>query len=143
MTEASSHTKKGNAARESKRQVVLHKLEALAQSTTHAPEAETATAKADELKIHTEHVQVAPVIEGRSEGTIVIGYWFFEDGAVVICDNNGEPMRHRDIQTRVVPLADQTPRQVARRLIKEMHGGEDPSAGFWRKLRYAPGGAPV
>jgi hypothetical protein len=134
--------KKGNAARESKRQVVLHKLEALAQSTTHAPEAETARAKADELKIHTEHVQVAPVIEGRSEGTIIIGHWFFEGGAVVICDNNGEPKRHRDIQTRVVPLPDQTPRQVARRLIKEMHG-EDGSGGFWRTLRYSSGSAPV
>jgi hypothetical protein len=138
---SSSDTKKGNAARESKRQLVLHKLEALAQSTTHVPEAETARAKADELKIHTEHVQVAPVIEGRSEGTIIIGYWFFEDGAVVICDSDGEPKRHRDIPTRVVPLPDQTARQVARRLIKEMHG-EDPSSGFWRKLRYPSGGAP-
>jgi hypothetical protein len=129
--------------RESKRQLVLHKLEALAQSTTHAPEAETARARAEELKIHVEHVQVRPVIEGRDQGEVVIGHWFLEDGAVVICDSDGEPKRHRDIQTRVVPLPDQTARQVARRLIKEMHGGEDPSAGFWRKLRYAPGGAPV
>jgi hypothetical protein len=44
----------------SKRQLVLHKLEALAQSTTHEPEAEAAKAKAEELRIHTEHVQVAP-----------------------------------------------------------------------------------
>jgi hypothetical protein len=102
---------------------------------------EIVSPKADELKIHTEHVQVAPVIEGRSEGTIIIGYWFFEDGAVVICDSDGEPKRHRDIPTRVVPLPDQTARQVARRLIKEMHG-EDPSSGFWRKLRYPSGGAP-
>jgi hypothetical protein len=53
--------------RESKRQLVLHELEALAQSTTHAPEAEAFRAKAEELKIHTEHVQVAPVIEGRDD----------------------------------------------------------------------------
>jgi hypothetical protein len=105
------------------------------------PTLAAARAKADELKIHTEHVQVAPEIEGRSEGTIIIGYWFFEDGAVVICDSDGEPKRHRDIPTRVVPLPDQTARQVARRLIKEMHG-EDPGSGFWRKLRYPSGGAP-
>jgi hypothetical protein len=39
--------------RESKRQLTLRKLEALAQSTTHAPEAETARSKAQELKITT------------------------------------------------------------------------------------------
>jgi hypothetical protein len=139
---SSSDTKKGNASRESKRRLMLSKLDKLAASTPFLPEAQTARAKADELKIHTEHVQVAPVIEGRSEGTITIGHWFFEDGAVVICDNNGEPKRHRDISTRVVPLPDQTPRQVARQLIKRMHG-EDPSAGFWRKLPYSSGGAPV
>jgi len=126
---------------QSKRQLVIHKLEALAQSTTHEPEAEAAKAKAEELKIHTEHIQVAPVVEGRSEGAITIGHWFLEGDAVVICDGNGEPKRHRDIPTRVVPLPDQNARQVARRLIKEMHG-EDPGAGFWRKLHYR-GGAPV
>jgi hypothetical protein len=129
--------------RESKRQLVLSKLQAKAQATTHAPEAESFRAKADELKIHTECVQVAPVIEGRSEGTVIIGHWFFEDGAVVICDNNGEPKRHRDIATRVVPLQDQSPRQVARQLIKALHG-KDGSSGFWRKLPYpSGGGAPV
>jgi hypothetical protein len=138
---SSSETKKGNVSKPSKRQLVLHKLEAKAQATTHVPEAESFRAKADELKIHTECVQVAPVIEGRSEGEITIGYWFFEDGAVVICDNNGEPKRHRDIATRVVPLQDQSPRQVARQLIKALHG-KDGSSGFWRTLRYS-GGAPV
>jgi len=119
--------------RESKRQLMLHKLEALAQSTPHAPEAEAAKAKAEELKIHTEHVQVAPVIEGRSQGAIAIGHWFLENGdTVVIC---------RAVQNRVKPLPDQTATQVARRLIKEMYG-EDPSGGFYRKLRY-PRGAPV
>ena len=94
----------------SKRQVVLHKLEALAQSTTHAPEAEAAKAKAEELKIHTEHVQVAPVIEGgRSEGVITIGHWFLENGdTVVICDGYGAPRHHRSVQNRVRLLPDQT-----------------------------------
>jgi hypothetical protein len=134
---------KPSKARESKRQLVLHKLEALARSTTHTPEAETARAKAEELKIHTEHVQVAPVNVGRDDqGTITIGHWYMDGTAVVICDRNGEPRRHRDIPTRVVPLPDQTPRQVARRLINEMHG-EDPGAGFYRKLRYPSGSAPV
>jgi hypothetical protein len=129
--------------RESKRQLVLHKLEALAQSTPHAPEAETARAKAEELKIHTEHVQVAPVVEGRSEGAIAIGHWFLEGGdTVVVCDDWGVPRHHRAVQNRVKLLPDQTAQQVARRLIKEMHG-EDPSAGFYRKLRYPSGAAPV
>jgi hypothetical protein len=130
--------------RESKRQLVLHKLEALAQSTTHAPEAEAFRAKAEELKIHTEHVQVAPVIEGRDDqGTITIGHWFLEGGdTIVICDSSGVPRHHRAVQNRVKLLPDQNARQVARRLIKEMHG-EDPEAGFYRKLRYPPGGAPV
>jgi hypothetical protein len=128
--------------RESKRQLMLHKLEALAQSTPHAPEAEAAKAKAEELKIHTEHVQVAPVIEGRSQGAIAIGHWFLENGdTVVICDSKGVPRYHRAVQNRVKPLPDQTATQVARRLIKEMYG-EDPSGGFYRKLRY-PRGAPV
>jgi|SRR5215813_3152363 len=128
----------------SKRQVVLHKLEAPAKSTTHEPEAEAAKAKAEELKIHTEHVQVAPVIEGgRSEGAITIGHWFLENGdTVVVCDADGVPRHHRSVQNRVKLLPDQNARQVARRLIKEMHG-EDPGAGFYRKLRYPPGGAPV
>ena len=135
--------KPSNAARESKRQLGLHKLEALAQSTSHAPEAETARAKAEELKIHTEHVQVAPVIEGRSEGTVTEGHWFLEDGnTVVICDSKGAPRYHRAVQNRIKLLPDQNARQVARRLIKEMHG-KDPSDGFYRKLRYPSGGAPV
>jgi hypothetical protein len=33
--------KKGKAPRESKRQLVLHKLEAKAQATTHVPESES------------------------------------------------------------------------------------------------------
>jgi len=135
--------KSSNAARESKRQLVLHKLEALAQSTPHAPEAEAFRAKAEELKIHTEHVQVAPVVEGRSEGAIAIGHWFLENGdTVVICDGYGVPRHHRSVRNRVRLLGDQNARQVARQLIRQMHG-EDPSAGFYRKLRYPSGGAPV
>jgi hypothetical protein len=133
--------KKGNA--ESKRQLVLQKLEAKAQATPHTAEAEAFRAKAQELKIHTEHVQVAPVVEGRDQGAIAIGYWYLEGGdTVVICDGYGVPKHHRAVQNRVKLLPDQNARQVARRLIKEMHG-EDPSAGFYRKLRYPLGGAPV
>src|SRR5215510_13505543 len=121
----------------SKRQLVIRKLELLAESTTHTPEAETARAKAEELKIHTEHVQVAPVVEGRDEGAITVGHWFLENGdTVVICDDWGVPKHHRSVQNRVKLLPDQNARQVARRLIKGMHG-EDPSAGVWRKLKYS------
>ena len=130
-------------AKPGRRQLVLHKLEALAQSTTHEPEREAFRAKAAELQIHCEHVQVAPVVEGHSEGAITIGHWFLENGdTVVICDGWGVPRHHRSVQNRVKLLPDQTAKQVARRLIKEMHG-EDPSAGFYRKLRYPSGAAPV
>ena len=81
---------------ESKRQLVLHKLEAKAQATPHAPEAEAFRAKAEQLKIHVEHVQVSPVVEGRDQGTITIGHWFLEGGdTVVICDDWGVP-KHRE-----------------------------------------------
>jgi hypothetical protein len=134
-----STTKKDDT---SKRQLTLRKLEALAQSTTHGPEAQTARAKAEELKIHHEIVQVAPATE-RDPGVVTEGHWFLENGdTVVICDRWGEPKRHRDIPTRVVPLPDQTARQVARRLIRDMYVG-DPGAGFYRKLRYPSGAAPV
>jgi hypothetical protein len=136
--------KPSNAAkpRESKRQLVLHKLEKLAASTPYLPEAEAFRAKAEELKIHTEHVQITPVVEGRSEGAITIGHWFLEGGdTVVVCDVEGAPRHHRAVQNRVKLLPDQNARQVARRLIREMHG-EDPGAGFYRKLHYK-GGAPV
>jgi hypothetical protein len=128
--------------RQSKRQLTLHKLEKLAASTPYSPEAETARAKAEELKIHTEQVQVAPATE-RDPGAVAEGHWFLEDGdTVVICDGWGVPRYHRAVQNRVKLLGDQNAKQVARRLIKEMHG-EDPSAGFYRKLRYPSGGAPV
>jgi hypothetical protein len=136
--------KPSNAAKpcESKRQVVLHKLEALAQSTPHAPEAEAFRAKAEQLKIHCEHVQVAPVVEGRDLGTVTIGHWFLENGdTVVVCDDWGVPKHHRSVQNRVKLSPNQDARQVARRLIREMYG-DAPGAGFWRALRYK-GGAPV
>jgi hypothetical protein len=136
-------TKSSKAARESKRQLVIHKLERLAEGTTHAPEAETAREKIEQLKIHTEQVQAAPVVEGRDLGTVTIGHWFLEGGdTVVICDDKGVPRTHRAVQNYIKLLPNQNARQVARRLIKEMHG-EDPSGGFYRKLRYPPGGAPV
>src|SRR5262249_41722291 len=92
----------------------------------------------EHLKIYTEHVQVAPAITGRSEGAVTIGHWYAEgDDVVVICDSRGEPLRHRDIPTRVVLLPDQTARQVARRLIGDMHrAGEGPSGDFYRPIRY-------
>jgi hypothetical protein len=93
--ERSSGTKSSKGPRKSKRQLVLHKLEALAQSTTHTPEAEAAKAKAEQLKIHLEIIQVAPVIVGRSEGAVTEGHWFLENGdTVVICDGKGVPRHH-------------------------------------------------
>jgi hypothetical protein len=59
MTKSSSSDMKSMAKPQGKRQLTLRKLEALAQSTTHSPEAEAAREKLEQLKIHTEHVQVA------------------------------------------------------------------------------------
>jgi hypothetical protein len=127
--------------RESKRQRVIHKLQKLAASTSYPSEAETARAKAAELQIHVEHVQVAPVNVGRDDpGTIAIGHWFLEGDAVVICDSKGEPKHHRDIGTRVVPLPDQNARLVARRLIKELNGPDPGRGDFYRPLRYSSKG---
>src|SRR5262249_11178624 len=131
--------KKGRESKPSKRELVLHKLEALAQSTTHAPEAETARAKAEELKIHSEIVQVARATE-RDPGTVTEGHWFLENGdTVVICDGYGVPRHHRSVRNRGRLLGDQNARQVARQLIRQMHG-EDPSAGSYRQLRYPSAG---
>jgi hypothetical protein len=125
----------------SKRELIIRKLEKLAASTPYSPESAAVREKIEQLQIHTEHVQVAPVVEGRSEGAITIGHWFLEGGdTIVVCDSKGAPRHHRAVLNRVKLLPDQSARQVARRLIKEMHG-EDPSAGFYRKLRYP--GAPV
>jgi hypothetical protein len=65
--------KKGNVSnaagpRESKRQLVLHKLEKLAASTPYSSEAETARAKLEQLKIHRVIVQVAPATDGGNPG---------------------------------------------------------------------------
>jgi hypothetical protein len=51
----------------------------------------------------------------------------------------GAPIRHLDVETRVKPLPDQTAEQVARRLVREMHG-TDPRGGFYRRLRYSSKG---
>jgi hypothetical protein len=127
----------------SKRQLVLHKLEAKAQATTHAPEAEAFRAKADELKIHSETVQVAPATDGGNPGEVAIGHWYLENGdTVVVCDGAGVPTHHGDVPHRVKLLPDQNARQLARQLIRKMHG-EDAGRGFYRKLKYPSGGAPV
>jgi len=128
-----------------KRQLVLDKLEALAQSTTYAPEAEAARSKAEELKIHRVIVQVAPATDGGNPGEVAIRHYVVENGnTVVMTDDEGVPIRHRDVETRVVLKPDQTAEQVARRLTRDMHvRGTDPHGGFYRRLRYPPGGAPV
>jgi len=131
MSQQSSLTKSAHSVRQ-----------VLTAYTPYSPEAETARAKAEELKIHTEHVQVAPATE-RDPGEVAEGHWFLENGdTVVICDGWGVPRYHRAVENRVKLLEDQNARQVARGLIRQMHG-EDPIAGFYRKLKYPSGGAPV
>jgi hypothetical protein len=126
--------------KESKRQLVLHKLEAKAQSTQYAPEAEAFRAKADELKIHRVIVQVAPATDGGDPGEVAIGYYIVENGdTLVMTDAEGAPIKHRAIEARVKLLPDQTPEQVARGLVRKMHG-TDPHAGFYCRLRYSNAG---
>ena len=119
----------------SKRQLTLHKLEKLAASTPYSAEASAAREKAEELKIHTEIVQVAPASE-RDPGEVTEGHWYRDGDTIVICDGEGAQLPHREVPSRARLLPDQTARQVARRLIKEMHGAADTDGGFYRKLRY-------
>jgi len=123
-------------ARESKRQLMLHKLEALAQSTMHSPEAQAAKTKIEQLKVHRVIVQVAPATE-RSPGEVVYGHYFVENGdTVVMCDSEGVPLHHREVRRRVELKGDQNAEQVARRLTREMHQAGDAHGGFYRPLRY-------
>ena len=121
-----------------KRQLVLHKLEKLATSTSYSSEAETASAKLEQLKIHRVIVQVRAATDGGNPGEVTIGHYIVEDGdTVVMTDDEGAPIRHRDVETRVKLLPDQAAEQVARRLTREMQvRGAGPHSGFYRRLRY-------
>jgi len=121
--------------KESKRQLVLHKLEKLAASTPYSSEAETARAKIEQLKIHCVIVQVAPATDGGDPGTIAYGYYIVEDGTLVMTDAEGAPLKHHAIDGRVRLLPDQNAEQVARILVRKMHG-KDPRGGFCRRLQY-------
>src|SRR5262245_21565405 len=119
-------------AKRTKRQLVLHKLEALATSTPYAPEAQAARAKAEQLKIHTVVVQVEPASE-RDPGKVEYGHYILDDGAVIMTDANGAPRHHRDVNTHVVLKPDQTAEQVARRLTREMYKSQDVGGGFFSR----------
>jgi len=135
-----SMAKKGDTP---KRQLMVAKLEALATSTPYAPEAQAAKAKAEELKIHRVTVQVRPATDGGNPGEVAIRHYFVEGGnTVVMCDADGAPLHHWEVSCRVALLPDQTAEQVARRLTRDMHRGGD-THGFYRRLRYPSGGAPV
>jgi hypothetical protein len=120
--------------------LVLRKLEKLAASTPYPAEAETARAKAEELKIHRVIVQVAPATDGGNPGEVAIGHYVVENGdTLVMTDSEGAPIKHRAIEARVKLLPDQTAEQVARGLVRKMHG-TDPHAGFYCRLRYSNAG---
>jgi hypothetical protein len=136
-------TKSKSSAPPTKRQLVLHKLEALAESTTHAPEAASAKAKIEELKVRTVQVQVSPVSKANPQGVTEFGHFIVENGdTVVMTDAKGVPLRHRDIQCRVVLLGDQSAEQVARRLTREMYAAGNPNGDFYRRISY-PNRSPV
>jgi hypothetical protein len=94
------------------------------------------------LKVHTVIVQVTPTTE-RDQGEVVYGYYIIEDGnTVVMTDAKGAPLRHRDVQCRVVLLGDQNAEQVARRATREMHASGNPNGDFYRRISY-PNRAPA
>jgi hypothetical protein len=128
-------------AKRTKRQLVLHKLEALATSTPYVPEAQAARANAEQLKIHTVVVQVEPA-SARDPGRVEYGHYILDDGAVIMTDRDGAPLRHRDIPTRVVLKPDQTADMVARRLTRELHTAGDPYNGFFSR-RMPKGKVPI
>jgi len=125
--------------KQTKGQVVLHKLEALATATPYAPEAQAARAKAEQLKVHTVVVQVEPASE-RDLGKVEYGHYVVENGdTLVMTDSEGAPIKHHAIEARVKLLPDQTAGQVARGLVRKMHG-TDPYTGFYCRLRYSNAG---
>lgn len=105
----------------SKRELTIRKLSALAESTTHAPEAEAAKAKIEKMKPICVTVQIAPASE-RDPGQVTYGYYIIVDGdRLVMTDGDGMPVRHEngELYEHVLEPG-QDPRPIAVRFTKEI-----------------------
>jgi hypothetical protein len=126
--------------RETKREITIRKLNALAESTTHAPEAEAAKAKIEKMKPTQVTVQIAPVSRSYPEGQITYGYYLIVDGnRMVMTDGEGEVVRRENGELyEHVLLPDQDPRPIAVRFTKEIRKAASGESipGFYRRLSY-------
>lgn len=122
-----------------KRELVVRKLNALAESTSHPAEAEAAKAKTEKMKPTRVTVQIAPATE-RDPGQITYGYYIIVDGnRMVMTDGEGEAVRHEngELYERVLEPG-QDPGPIARRFtvqIRKAATGES-IPGFYRRISY-------
>jgi hypothetical protein len=126
-----------------KRQLTIRKLNALAESTTHAPEAEAAKAKIEKMKPVRIEVQVEPVSPAYPQGQTTLGFYIIVDGnRLVMTDGDGAAVRHRNGELYEHTLEpSQDPRPIAVRFtreIRKMASGES-IPGFYRRLTYSDG----
>jgi len=124
-----------------KRQLTIRKLEALAESTTHPPEAEAVKAKAEQMKPIRIEVQVGPVTPRDPQGRTTPGFYTLDGNVLTMTDGEGAVVRDRrngELYQEVLK-PDQNPRSVATRLTREIwkanQGGGIP--GFYGPINYS------
>jgi hypothetical protein len=127
--------------RETKRELTIRKLNALAESTTHAPEAAAAAAKAEQMKPVRVTVQISPVTDHDPVGQITYGYYIIVDGnRMVMTDGDGTPVRHGNGELYEHALEPgQDPRPIAVRFTREIRKAATGESipGFYRRLNYS------
>jgi hypothetical protein len=127
-----------------KRELTIRKLNALAESTTHPPEAEAAKAKIEKMKPTRIEVQVEPCGPAYPQGQTTLGYYIIVDGnRLVMTDGEGEVVRHQNGELYEHTLEpDQDPRPIAVRFTKEIrkHARGELIPGFYRRLSYSNAG---
>jgi len=129
------------AKQDTKRQLTIRKLEALAASTTHAAEAEAAKAKIEKMKPMRIEVQILPVSDALPQGQTTFGFYIItDDGLLVMTDGEGTPVRHRNGELYEHKLEpNQDPRPIAVRFTKEIRKAAlgESIPGFYRRLSYS------
>ena len=121
-----------------KREITIRKLNALAESTTHAPEAYAARGKAEELKIRSITVQIAPATE-RDPGQVTFGFYTVDGNVLTMTDGEGAVVRHQNGEPyKHILEPGQDPRPIAARFTKEIRKAAtgERIAGFWGRINY-------
>ena len=127
--------------RETKREITIRKLNALAESTTHAAGAEAAKAKIEKMKPTRIEVQIEPCSPAYPQGVTTLGYYLIVDGnRLVMTDGDGAVVRHRNGELYEHTLEpNQDPGPIARRFTKEIRKAArgESIPGFYRRLVYS------